>query len=69
MSLLQEMQQHGLADCADNRRFSAKDAELIAIALSHYAGMVAEDDDSFIGSDAWKQLWKLQEYFNSEANA
>lgn len=51
-----------------DKKFTNEDLELIARLLSHYVGDLAEDDDSFIGSDRWKEVWHLQEYFNSEAN-
>ena len=51
-----------------NKNFTDKDLELIAIALSHLGGQLADDNENYIGSSCWKSLWNLQEYFNKKAN-
>ena len=51
-----------------DKKFTVDELSLIATLISHYCGDMAEDDDEFIGSERWKELWKLQEYFNTEAN-
>ena len=52
-----------------NKQFSEKELTLISIAISHLGGQLADDDEKYIGSPEWKFLWKLQEYFNTEANS
>lgn len=49
-----------------DRKFDDKELELIARLLSQYGGDLAEDDEEFIGSKRWKEIWDLQEYFNKK---
>jgi hypothetical protein len=51
-----------------DKKFTVDELSLIATLISHYCGDMAEDDEEFIGSERWKELWTLQEYFNNEAN-
>lgn len=51
-----------------DKKFTSDELSLIATLISHYCGDMAEDDDDFIGSERWKELWVLQEYFNTKAN-
>lgn len=51
-----------------DKKFTSVELSLIATLISHYCGDMAEDDDEFIGSERWKELWTLQEYFNNQAN-
>jgi hypothetical protein len=51
-----------------DKKFTSDELSLIANLISHYCGDMAEDDEEFIGSERWKELWTLQEYFNTKTN-
>lgn len=49
-----------------HKKFTKDELELVARLLSQYGGDLAEDDEEFIGSKRWKEVWDLQQYFNDQ---
>ena len=47
-----------------DRQFTDSELELISRLLSQYGGDLAEDDEEFIGSERWREIWNLQGFFN-----
>ena len=50
------------------RKFTEKELNLIACLISHHGGQLADDNEKYIGSKEWKDLWALYDYFNQLAN-